>query len=82
MTLEMRGMRRSDIVDYFIYIGGKEEDNGRFLGQGWEVIIGEENLAKLGSLRIPATKVTFLCEGELLDRLVYDFRLRFMSAGG
>jgi hypothetical protein len=80
--LEMRGMKRIEIVNYFISIGGNALDSDKLLGQGWEVEISKEKIITLGSLKIPATVVILRCRKDLVDRMIVDFRLRFLSAGG
>lgn len=80
--LEMRGMRRKEIINYFILLGGKHEADGKFTGPDWEVGIGEERLVALGSLEIPSTTVIFRCREDLLEKMVSAFRLKFLTAGG
>jgi len=80
--LEMRGMRRIEIVNYFISLGGKSISPENFIGNGWEVAISKEKIIALGSLMIPATIVIFRCREELIDGIMVAFRLRFLSAGG
>ena len=80
--LEMRGMKRIEIVNYFISIDGKIIDDEKYAGKGWQVEIAEEKLVTLGSLKIPATVVTLRCREDLSEQMMYAFRLRFLSAGG
>jgi len=80
--LEMRGMKRIEIVNYFISIGGKVISDGNFFGQGWEVELSKEKTIKLGSLKIPATIVILRCREDLIEQMIVAFRLRFLSAGG
>ncbi len=80
--LEMRGMKRIEIVNYFISIDGKDMGSEKYAGQGWQVEIAEEKLVTLGSLKIPATILTLSCREDLLEQMLYAFRLRFLSAGG
>ena len=78
----MRGMKRIEIVNYFISISGKVVDNEKILGEGWQAEIEQEKLVVIGSLKIPATIVLLRCRKELLQQMLVDFRLRFLSAGG
>jgi len=80
--LEMRGMKRVELVNYFISIGGKAISDENFFGQGWEVEISKEKIVTLGSLKIPATIVVFRCKEDLFDEIIVAFRLKFLSAGG
>lgn len=81
-TLEMRGMKRIEIINYFLGIGGKAMNEENFIGNGWEVQVDQEKLVSIGSLKIPATIVTFRCEKDLIEHMLSAFRLRFLSAGG
>lgn len=80
--LEMRGMHRAEIMDYFISIDGTNIGFGKFIGPNWEVDISEENLIIIGSLKIPSTTVLFRSEKEQLEQMIWAFRLKFLSAGG
>lgn len=80
--LEMRGMKRVEIVNYFIRLGCKVISDESFIGLGWEVEISKEKTITLGSLKIPATILVFRCKEDLLDGMMVAFRLRFLSAGG
>lgn len=80
--MEMRGMKRSEIINYFISINGENAGAGRFIGRNWQVEVFEENLVAIGSFKIPATKVIFRGEKELLEQMIAAFRLKFLSAGG
>jgi hypothetical protein len=81
-TLEMRGMKRIEIVNYFISIGGKAVDGEKFTSQGWQAEISNEKLVVLGSLKIPATIVILRCRKEISEQMLTAFRLKFLTAGG
>jgi hypothetical protein len=80
--LEMRGMRRREIVAYFVEIAEIDMGEGKFRGKGWEVQVGDEDIAFLGSLKIPATRVRFVCDIQTMEKALAAFRLKFLSAGG
>lgn len=80
--LDMRGMKRIEIVNYFISLGCKIISDENFIGMDWEVEICKEKTITLGSLKIPSTIVILRCKEELFDGMMDAFRLRFLSAGG
>jgi hypothetical protein len=80
--LEMRGMRRSEIINYFAGLNGEDKGDGKFAGLNWEVEVKEENLAAIGRLKLPSTKVLFRSDEEHIEQIIYAFKLRFLSAGG
>jgi len=80
--LEMRGMKRREIVNYFSTLTGKVIGDDLFVGKGWEVYISQEKLLAIGSLNIPSTIVKFRCTKGIMDKMIGDFRLKFLTAGG
>ena len=81
-ALEIHGVFRDEIINYFIDIGGEAIEEGRFAGEAWEAEVGNEEVVKLSSIKIPSTMVTFRGEVELLDKMLKAFRLKFLKAGG
>lgn len=80
--MEMRGMHRSEITNYFLSINGEDNGFGKFTGEGWEVEVGEEKSIAICSLILSATIVSFRCRKDLLEPMLSAFRMRFLSAGG
>jgi hypothetical protein len=81
-SIEMRGMRRQELVDYFTSIGGESMDAVTYKGEGWSVKIKPEIMMAFGAISIPSTILIFRTSEETLQKLIYKFRLRFLSAGG
>ena len=81
-NLDMRGMRRRELFDYFINIGGEDKGNGLIVGDDFKAIIGDEEFLKLGSIKIPATKIILSISQDKCDDILESFRLKFLTAGG
>lgn len=81
-AMEMRAVKRADLIGYFIKINGKETENGRIAGDGWEVEIGQDCIVPLGSFLIPEVRVVIRCREDLFDRMYEKFRMEFFRAGG
>lgn len=81
-TMEMRAVKRDEIMAYFLNLNGKDEGQGRIHGEDWEVEVGEEKPVKLGSFTIPAIIIVFRCKKELFDPMYSSFQLKFFRAGG
>lgn len=81
-TLEMRGIRRTEIMDYFISIDGEQIRDGKFIVGDSEVEVSEESLISIGSFKFPATLVKFHGDRELIEQLILAFRFKFLRAGG
>lgn len=81
-TLEMRGIRRDEIIDYFININGENTEYGKITGQDWEVKVSDEKFVTLGALIIPVTIVVLRSKKEIFEQMYSEFRLNFLRAGG
>jgi hypothetical protein len=81
-TLEMRGMRRREIINYFDSINGENTGFGKFTWQDCKVEVSEESIITIGTLEIPSTKVLFYGEKERIEQMIIAFRLKFLCAGG
>ena len=81
-SLEMRGMPRRDLEEYFLSIEGKQVGQGTYEFSNWKVELKEERSLTMGSLHIPTTLVNFQVEEEDWSKIVDAFHLRFLSAGG
>lgn len=81
-SLEMRGMPHRDLEEYFLSIGGRSDGKGTYIGPNWEVYLSDTWFCTLGSIQIPATRVTFRLDEEDWTEIIRAFRLRFLSAGG
>jgi hypothetical protein len=81
-VLEKRGTPREELMDYFISIGGKHIEEGIYIGDKWQVKIGKESFCHMGSMKIKSIELIFYVEEEIIDEMLYKFRLKFLSAGG
>lgn len=81
-SLEMRGMPRRELEEYFRSIGGKWDGKRTYYGPNWEVELSESWSCTLGTIQIPATQVIFRVKEEDMEEIVWAFRFRFLSAGG
>lgn len=81
-VLEMRGMRRREIVDYFMGLNDLANKESTFSGEHFQVEISEETFFSIGSLTFHSTVVKFIGEKAQLDQAIYNFQLRFLTAGG
>jgi len=81
-SLEMRGMPHRDLEEYFLSSGGKWNGKKTYSGLNWEVDLSDSWSCTLGSIQIPATRVTFRVDEEDWPEVLKAFRLRFLSAGG
>ena len=70
------------ILEYFNSLTANNDSNKRFWTDEWEVIVGDDLNKKKGSIYIPAIEIIFKAEENICDRLLEDFRKKFMTAGG
>lgn len=81
-TMEMRSIKRKEIVDYFYEINGVDNGQGRIEGPGWEVEVGPEKPVSLGKFTISSVIVILRCEKDLYDKVYNAFFMKFFRAGG
>lgn len=81
-TMEMRAIRRSEFIDYFTSINGRDTGSGKITGDGWEAEVSEERLVPLGPFKVIATIVVLRCKKELFEKMYKEFRMKFFRAGG
>lgn len=81
-TLRIGEITRKELVDYFLKIGGKTEDEETFKGPYWEVIVGFQEWTKFGSLNIKHILITFNIDENKLDDFIAAFNLNFLRCGG
>lgn len=81
-SMDMRAVKRTELIEYFIKIGGKEMKNGKIAGNVWEAEIGQDCFVPLGSFLIPQVRVVFRCREDLFDRMYSKFCMQFFRAGG
>lgn len=81
-TLEMRGMKRSAIIDYFVSLGGDRLDEHNFDYGDWSVHISDQVMIKYRVIEIPSTKITFTGHSSVLPSTIHSLRMQFLSAGG
>lgn len=81
-TLDMGGINRTDFISYFLKIGGQTEDQETYKGVYWEVVVGQENPAKLGPFSINRVLITFHVEENMFDEFMARFNMNFLRAGG
>ncbi|MDK2918705.1 MAG: hypothetical protein PWQ37_1438 [Candidatus Petromonas sp.] len=70
------------IEKYFKLISDTWDDNQRYYGKGWEVKIEYKEPRSFGNIYIPVTKIIFMGDKKICQRIIKDFRMKFLSAGG
>lgn len=81
-AMDMRAVKRAELIEYFIKIGGEKTKNGKIAGSGWEAEVGQDCFVPLGSFLIPEVRVVFRCREDLFDRMHSKFCMNFFRAGG
>jgi len=80
ITIES-GVSHSEIVHYFQALCLTETGHS-FSGPGWQVTILSMNWVKMGSLTLPRVRLEFRGDPTVVEALVKEYRLRYLSAGG
>ncbi len=76
------GIPPEQIQEYFTSLSFEDNRTNRFYGDGWEINIIYEKDRFLGSIKLPVTRIVFIGDKELCEKIISDFRMKFLSAGG
>lgn len=76
------GVNPKFIREYFDKVSDTYGNNNVYFGENWKVEIIYNEDRRLHNISIPQTKVTFESDKFTLDKIVNDFRMKFLSAGG
>ena len=72
---------REEFLEYFSD-KGIDLGEGRFSGEGWEVIVGDEFRRKVGAFPFKAIKLEIWLEEEISEDFLEDLRRSFLRGGG
>lgn len=75
------GIDADDIIEYFKEIC-KDERGHTFMGMGWQVMITRLEDRVHGSIRIPRTHLIFKGDRAVCEKLIVNYRKKFMRGGG
>ena len=75
------GVPHHEIIHYFKALSTFEKAN-TFKGDGWKVTVLSMNWNRMGSLLLPSTRLEFRGDPTAVEKLVKEYRMRFLSAGG
>lgn len=70
------------IIEYFNDICTESIGNRKFIGDGWEVeLIDNEPIIKR-TISLPSTNIVFTGNKKICLEEIYKYRMKFLSAGG
>ena len=76
------GIRRKYLQTYLASICESSKKDHFFFGKGWEIELQSEKKKGVGIILLTTTQVIFRGEPDILDPIMYRFRMEFLSAGG
>ena len=76
------GVPRKYIEIYLGEIADSIKPGGVYSGPDWEIHVVSAQDKRFRNISIPQTRVLFISNAATIERLVQDFRMKFMSAGG
>ncbi|MEL7647653.1 MAG: hypothetical protein AAGU76_06140 [Sedimentibacter sp.] len=82
VQMKMGEINRSELVEYFLKIGGETEDEETFKGPHWEVTVGPQILTRFGALNIRHVLISIKAEDNAFDDFMERFNLNFLRCGG
>ncbi len=81
IVIELRGIARRQVVDYFLKQGAEKID-GRFVHPDFTGEILSERCAPLGSFSITELRISLKAKDPLIETLAENFRQCFLRMGG
>lgn len=72
---------RDEFIQYFRE-KGREVEEGKFAGEGWEVSVGQEFKRSVGAFPFIAVKLMIHVAEEISDQFLEDLRRSFLRGGG
>ena len=72
---------REEFVEYFTE-KGNDLGEGKFAGEGWEVIVGEEFKRMVGAFPFKSLKLEIWLDEEISEEFLEDLRRSFLRGGG
>lgn len=77
------GTLRKYILEYFTTISSGSNNKGTFWYENkWRVEVFPQEYISKGLISIPSTKVVIRSDEKTCNKLVKQFRMKFLSAGG
>jgi len=76
------GIPMKHIQDFFLKEADTQSSNRVFNGNGWTVTLSDAPVRTMGRLCIPVTIITFEGPEAIVQKMVRDFRMAHLSAGG
>lgn len=80
--LDIRGITRVNILEYFNQVDGAYQKDNLIYGDNWEIEIGQEQQYRIGALKLPLVELTFRMEEEDYQSMLKNFISRFSCMGG
>lgn len=68
-------------IDMYLSEISHYKESNTYYGDNWQIEVIEKSPRKMNSLTFPLNHVIFRADDDICDKLVYEFRMKFMSAG-
>ena len=82
MRLSLRGIGPGVVSMYLEDLGGRVQDPGSIVGDGWEATVAAGEPVSFGLLRLGVTEVEFSGGPDTLSSLRAAFEKKVLRAGG
>jgi hypothetical protein len=82
MRLSLRGIGPGVISAYLVDLGGRKQEAGKIVGDGWEARVTAGEPVSVGALRLGVTEVELNGDPATLTDLHEAFQKKVLRAGG
>ena len=79
---EVRGIPLWLVREYLEELGGRSEEDGTVLGEGWRATLTQQDDYQIGSLRVGQIKIELEADEEVMELLLPRVEKKLVRAGG
>ena len=80
-TRDFRGLTKEQAMNYLENLGGTRRDGDQVVGDGWKATLSTQKVS-VGAYRLTTVRITWIGEPEVLEPVIFRFRLKTFRAPG
>lgn len=73
--------KKDEFIEYFSKIG-HENSKGHYVGDGWQVMVGEEGIRQFKGFNLPSVKLSIIVREDIHDQFMRELMISFLKGGG
>lgn len=73
--------KKEEFIEYFSKIG-YENSKDLYVGDGWQVTVGDEGIRQFKGFSLPSVKLTIMVREDISDQFMRELMVFFLKGGG